>query len=183
MSNPSDEEMKASIEAFQNRKIYSRLTNEIINSTPDDNLCLTVTDTIHEIIGYDDDECEKFQNLTLAQKFILAVWVVEAEVNNGGFDQFYFNSSKQYSDIAVTAFMAIGAPKFAALMEKANQIYLSIKDELDKYDDGTVESFSASYKDNPLNELDTQFYNLYLEEELDKLCVSYIRSHVSEFTK
>ena len=39
------------MEAFFNRPIYSELTEEIINSTPDDVLLQTVFDTLSQIIG------------------------------------------------------------------------------------------------------------------------------------
>lgn len=42
--------------------------------------------------------------------------MVEGEVNNGGFNQFYFNSSGQ---LPTWAFEIIGANKFAELVQKA----------------------------------------------------------------
>jgi hypothetical protein len=45
-----------------------------------------------------------------------------------------------------------------------------------------MESFSESYKDNPLNDLDTEFYELYKSEKIGDLRIKYIRDNITEFT-
>ncbi|WP_330617804.1 DMP19 family protein [Mobilitalea sibirica] len=68
--------------------------------------------------------------------------------NNGGFNQCYFNSSKQFTKMAVTGFKEIGAEGFAEIMDRANSIYSDIKDELEIYNDGIFKGDKArgSYK-------------------------------------
>ncbi len=127
------------------------------------------------------EEFEAVKDLSVGQRASYAVWLVEAEVNNGGFNQFYHNSSGVFAEMDTEAFRIFGAAKFADLMEKANKLYSSIKPELEKKLDGSMESFSKSYEDNPLNDLDTEFYALYSEENLNKLRIDYIRSHINEF--
>lgn len=103
------------------------------------------------------------------------------EVNNGGFNQFYFNSSRQLADLAQDAFKTIGAIQFADLVGQADSIYHATKKDLKKYNDGTIESFSKSYDQNPLNDLDDRFYKLYKDEPLNQIKVKYIRDNVNEF--
>jgi len=57
--------------------------------------------------------------LTEAELTVLAVEALEREVNNGGFDQFFGNSSRQYAPSVVDAPKRIGCPKTAALAQKA----------------------------------------------------------------
>lgn len=174
--------MESSIEAFQNRPMYTKLTKEIIDSTPDNVLEQLVFDTISQIIGDSgEEELDAVKNLNTGQRAFYSVWLVEAEVNNGGFNQFYENQSGIFAETAVEGFRTFGAIKFADLMERANKLYSSIKLDIKKKLDGSLESFSESYKDNPLNDLDTEFYALYSEENLNELRISYIRSHVNEF--
>ena len=169
-------------EAFQNRPIYKRLTAEILQAVPDDQLEQTVFDNIYEIIGEDyENELQNVQRLTKGQQAIFSTWIVEGEVNNGGFNQFYFNSSGQYANMAVEGFETVGAIKFAHLMKEANKLYASINGDLEKFDDGTLESFSESYNENPLNELDDKFYDLDEAEPLWKSRVRYIRAHIDQF--
>ncbi|HMG93664.1 MAG TPA: DMP19 family protein [Chryseolinea sp.] len=121
------------------------------------------------------------RSLEKGQKAIYVTWILEAEVNNGGFNQFYYNSSGQFADLSGEAFTTIGATKFAKLVNQANLVYDSIKDDLAKNDDGTIESFTKSYEGNPLNDLDTKFYELEKEEHLSELRIKYIRDNIKEF--
>lgn len=182
--DPEMEEMLALAKSVMERPIYQELTREILDSIPDEQLEQTIFDNIYQIIGDDyTNELQNVKKLTKGQQAIFSTWIVEGEVNNGGFNQFYFNSSGQYADMAVAGFAIIGAPKFSALMKEANTIYADIKDNLEEYDDGTLESFSESYNDNPLNALDDRFYDLYKEEPLSEIKAKYIREHIKMFTK
>jgi hypothetical protein len=108
---------------------------------------------------------------------------LEGEVNNGGFNQFYFNSSGQLADFAEDAFITVGAHKLADLVREANLTYDLVKNDLEKYNDGTLESFSKSYEGNPLNDLDDKFYELAEVEPLSNLRIKYIRSNIEEFSE
>ncbi len=58
--------------------------------------------------------------LTEAQKVLLMVYDFEGEVNNGGFNQFYFNSTGDYSHETVEALLKIGAVETAEVVKRAN---------------------------------------------------------------
>jgi len=175
-------EILKSIQQFEDRTIHIKLTKEIIDNTPDDDLVLLIWDNIYERMKESSlNEYDFMKTLSAGQQMIGSLWAVEAEVNNGGFNQFYFNSSGVFAEMAVEGFKLIGAEKFAELMIKANSIYAENKDRLDEFDDGSIESFSKSYTDNPLNDLDDTFYNLYMEENLTDLMVKYIRNNISQF--
>lgn len=177
-----DKQIEESFIAFDNRPIYDKLTKEIIDSVDDNNLVLVVYDNICTFMKPDlHDEYEVVIKLSPGQQAIYSTWWVEAEVNNGGFNQFYFNSSGRFADMAAKGFRLIGAEQHAKLMDEANKIYNENKEKLETYDDGTLESFSESYNDNPLNDLDNKFYNL--EEDFNELRVRYIRSNYQEFTQ
>jgi len=121
------------------------------------------------------------RNLSNGQRAVYVTWIVEAEVNNGGFNQFYYNSSGQLGDLMQDAFKTIGATHFADLAGQAHLVYKGIKEDLEKYNDGTVERFSKSYEGNPLNDFDDKFYKLYESEPLHQIKIKYIRENVSEF--
>jgi hypothetical protein len=182
VDNPTTDDILKSVEAFKNRQIYKELTSEIISKLKDDELEQTIFDNISINIEDDKrDEREIVRSLTPGQRAIYVTWIVEGEVNNGGFNQFYFNSSGQLADLGEDAFKTIGADQFADLMNEANVLYDEIKEDLKKYNDGTMESFSKSYKDNPLNELDSKFYKLDSVAPLRQLKIQYIRKNVKEF--
>ncbi|WP_299892433.1 DMP19 family protein [uncultured Lacinutrix sp.] len=175
--------IEKSIDEFNNRKIYKKLTPEIITNIPDDKLEQAIMDNIDTYFENGEHyTLDKISKLTKGQQAVFSTWWLEAEVNNGGFNQFYFNSSGQYAEMAEIGFKTIGAEKFSGLTLRANNLFTENKERLEEFDDGTMESFSESYKDNPLNDLDTEFYKLYDSENISDLRIKYIRENNKEFT-
>lgn len=60
-----------------------------------------------------------FAGLTEPERVFLCVWSLEAEVNNGGFSQFFENSAGDYASATAAALRSVGAPEMAALVERA----------------------------------------------------------------
>ena len=57
--------------------------------------------------------------LTQEESYVLAVEALEREVNNGGYSQFFSNSSSEWADTIAAALRAIGCPKTADISAKA----------------------------------------------------------------
>ena len=57
--------------------------------------------------------------LSREETWVLAVEGLEREVNNGGYGQFFFNSSNEYAGSIVSALQAIGCPKTADITRQA----------------------------------------------------------------
>ncbi len=180
---PKEEtEMDKILDDWNNRKIYKVLTPEIIESISDDDLEQAVFDNIYENIKNDfDNEFQNIKKLSEGQQSFWSTWILEGEVNNGGFNQFYYNSSGQFAKMAEIGFKTIGAEKYAELTYHANKIFVENKNRLEKFDDGSLESFSESYKDNPLNKLDDEFYELGSKENISELRIKYIRKNAPQF--
>ena len=178
-----DEKIKPSIDDFKNRPIYEKLTIDIIDKTPDDKLLQTVYDNLCEKLP--KDNVKEYQAVLQFSKYkqaIYVIWQLEAEVNNGGFNQFYYNSSRQFADLIPTSLTLVGANKFSNLVERANDIYKKENKKITEHQDGTIKGFSKSYDDNPLNSLDTEFFALYKSEDLYKIQVDFIRKNKKDFT-
>ncbi len=178
----TNEEISQTLDDFMKRPIHKELTIDIIDSTKDDDLIQTVFDNLAEKIGDNyEKEYKIITGLSKERQAIYTIWLVDAEVNNGGFNQFYFNSSGQFAELATGGFKLIGAVKFAELMQKANTIFIKGNKKITEKQDGSLEGFSESYEDNPLNELDSEFYDLYQNEDLNKLQVNFIRNNKDKF--
>lgn len=181
-SNEMDEQIAQSIEAFENRPIYKELTLQRIDSTSDDDLLQVVLDNLYEKQPADyKSEYRSVMTWNKSRQAIYMIWLLEAEVNNGGYNQFYFNSSGQFYKQLPEALRLVGASKFSDLTERANKIFEKENEEIIKHQDGTIEGFSKSYEDNPLNDLDSEFYELYQTENLHQIQVSYIRKNKGDF--
>lgn len=176
-------EIERSIEAFKNRPIYKILTEEIINSTSDDNLLQVVFDNLSEKLPDDfEKEYQTVISWNKSRQAVYMIWVLDAEVNNGGFNQFYFNSSGKFYKHLPEALRLVGARPYAELVEKANQTFENENEKITRHQDGTIEGFSRSYEDNPLNNFDNEFGNLYETEDLNQILIPFIRNNIPEFT-
>ena len=59
------------------------------------------------------------KGLTEEERVILAIEALEREVNNGGYDQFFINSSREYAPIIVDALTRLGCAQAAELTQRA----------------------------------------------------------------
>ncbi len=66
---------------------------------------------------------DNMEKLNDEQKVFYITQALEAEVNNGGFSQFFFNSDGCFGNELVAAFEKIGAMKTAEICKKAVSIY------------------------------------------------------------
>jgi len=60
-----------------------------------------------------------FEGLSEPERVFLCVWNLEAEINNGGFSQFFENSAGDCASATPAALRRVGAPEMAALVERA----------------------------------------------------------------
>lgn len=154
----------------------------MIDTSSDDNLLQIVFDNLSLEMPKDyEKECETVMSWNKSKQAIYMIWVLEAEVNNGGFNQFFFNSSRQYYKHLPEALKFVGANKFADLTERANSIFEKENQKITQHQDGTLEGFSKSYEDNPLNKFDDEFFKLYKTENLLHIQVEFIKKHRTEF--
>jgi hypothetical protein len=59
-------------------------------------------------------------SLSQDELMMVAIWGLEADVNNGGFDQYYLNSYGDFAVPVVGFLRTIGAQNMAQLVEEAN---------------------------------------------------------------
>jgi hypothetical protein len=59
------------------------------------------------------------ESLSEAEQTVLAVEALEREVNNGGYSQFFVNSSREYATTIVESLQRIGCPATATFTQKA----------------------------------------------------------------
>jgi hypothetical protein len=64
-------------------------------------------------------ERDGVQTLTKEERVVLAVEALEREVNNGGYDQFFVNSSREFAATIVGALQRIGCRKTATITQRA----------------------------------------------------------------
>jgi Domain of unknown function (DUF4375) len=122
---------------------------------------------------------EDFEVQSPPQKVFSAIWEVESEVNNGGFAQYFLNSSAESASFLVEALETVGAPKTAAICKRAIEA---------AFPTGLPQSFeairlaAASFPDEvlaALEPLDNDFFSY--PHNLTNLLFSYVSQHPEEF--
>jgi len=182
VSNETKEQITKSFDSFKNRPIHKKLTEQIIDTTSNDRLLQLIFDNLLERQSTDHKkEYETVMSWNKSRQAIYMIWELEGEVNNGGYNQFYFNSSGQFYKHLPNALKFVGANRFADLTQRANVTFEKENPKITQRQDGTIEGLSESYENNPLNKFDDEFFNLYNKEDLQKIQVDFIRKHKIEF--
>lgn len=130
---------------------------------------------ISELCAYGDD----FIKLTGEQKIFFLNQNLEREINNGGFNQFFCNSSGDNAHETILSLQAIGATKTATLLQKAidqfpNKTVPAERDERVEM----VEQIEEMAND-VWEELDEEFFAC--EDDLDALNIEYIKKNKDFF--
>ncbi len=97
-----DYDFSKMMESFNNRKRYNGFTLSDLEKIPNDNIEQAIIDYIHDYVIQDDyeNEYEKVKALSNGMQYVYTTWWLEAEVNNGGFNQYFYNSSGQFAEEA-----------------------------------------------------------------------------------
>ena len=71
------------------------------------------------VLAFEQAIQQKTGPLSTQERYVLAVEALEREVNNGGYSQFFVNSSNEFVGVIVAALHAIGCPKTAGITQEA----------------------------------------------------------------
>ena len=134
---------------------------------------------IQEIVWKKTELYDNYENLNDFEKTFLYVEILEAEVNNGGFDQYFYNSSGDYADETLESLRKIGATKTAKLVESAFKIFPVQPIPKDNEKRREILKSIENQTSEKWNQLEDEFY-LY-EENIGGLVLEYVRQNKSKF--
>ncbi len=124
---------------------------------------------------------EILKTLPLPCQMVIAANALDGEVNNGGFNQYYFNDGHLLPASGADALSAIVADKLADIAARAHIVYLENKDSFANRHDATMQDFADSYENNPLNPFDDEYYKASNTESFGELIAAYIRANIDCF--
>lgn len=131
-----------------------------------------VFDNISKKCEYGDH----IEKLNEHERIIFITQSLEQEVNNGGFSQFFFNSSGDFSNEVADAFVKIGALKTAEICKKALAVFGgAVPADRDERQE-MLESLDG---DEMFDKLDDAFYDY--EDNLEGLNSEYIMKYRDYF--
>lgn len=176
-----DNEIKNSMnDYFQKQEKFKHLKKGELALLPDSDLRTAVMSWIWG--KFNEDWTSQFEIINSLHKpcqDTYACCTVVDEINNGGLNQLFFNSTGQFARMAQEGFRALGIENLSSIMIDAIEIYERNKELLDKYNDGTLENYSESYNENLFDELDERFFEE--EPSFDSFLETYIRKNESVF--
>lgn len=116
-----------------------------------------------------------FDELTWAEKVFRVVWGTIGELDNGGFDQFFFNSSGDTAGFAPEAFSAIGATQVAEIIRAANSLFPAVVPARDLKERRLQLDALDEQKRLNLQRLEKQFYDAAggLQSQLYRFVISH----------
>lgn len=144
-----------------------------------------IDDPVPAIIELDSKLNEKSnygENISLlsdGEKVVLFIENLEREVNNGGFSQFFWNSSGDYAQETLAALKSIGANKTAEIVSKAFSVWpngnipsdrVARQNTLETIEDKSVETW---------NICDDTFYEY--EDDISSLLFIFVKANLNEF--
>jgi hypothetical protein len=139
---------------------------------------LAVAAGVSDAYGFVVDLYERKGNkgLTEAQLHYLALSMLDGEVCNGGFSQFYFNSSGELATDAAKAARAFGAQEVATIIQQANALFGENGPDPDR--DRRMDQLSKIDL-KALDELDTRYYKC--AERLSEILLKYVANNPEAF--
>ena len=168
-----------------------RYKNKVIVETDTTETEITIEDIwkiedewtfVIEMSSYLANKCEygdNMEKLNENQRVLYITQSLEGEVNNGGFSQFFFNSSGDFANEVVSAFEKIGATKTAEICKTAVSIYgESVPLDRDERESLLIDNDEV---DEILNDCDNAFFEY--EDDLTALNYQFIINNKDSFLK
>src|SRR3954453_16304768 len=108
----------------QNQR-FGELTPEILASISADDVADAIVQHVAQRVtaageGHRD---EVIVGLPSGTQAVYTTWLVDAEVNNGGLNQFFFSKNARFAGLALAGYELFGAEEYASVMRAAIATY------------------------------------------------------------
>jgi hypothetical protein len=169
---------------YENRKRYDRFTLAVLETIPDDQLEQALRDFVAARVrtGQPAQIDRDVADLPPGARAFFYLVTLETEVNNGGYNQYFFNPSGRFAARALESLRLIAAEDVARNLEKA----IAVHEEEARdprlsalYAQRTEEAFFETYQYTRLGECDDEFYAL--RPQLHAAILRFIRSTPEQF--
>lgn len=148
---------------------------ELLDAPNSNNSIIELDNFIGEACGYG----EHFERLSPAQRSFYLNQCLEREVNNGGFEQFFGNSSGAHAHETIASLQEIGAKHTAGLLiEAIAEFPGSIVPKDDAARAELIEALTAHSSGN-WNALDQEFFKY--SDDLNELNIAFVKKNRHQF--
>jgi len=133
----------------------------------EEELAISMFEFICQITDYGEDISE----LSQPQKNFYYIQLLEAEINNGGFDQYFFNSAGEFAQETILALGEINAIKTVTILQSAIECFPNKIAPKDRFDRQTAME-EINNREESFDVLDEKFYKY--EDNITVLLSDYI---------
>ena len=167
------------------KKLFDRESNNHSDKKPDIDALVSSPDTNNAIIEIDNYICkhcswgDTLDQLTEPQKNFYFNQNLEREINNGGFNQYFYNSSGDFAHETITSLRAIGAGKTAGILQKAIDQFPGSVVPKDRVKRQEVLEKIEDKANEVWEQLDQAFYKY--EDNLNDLNIEYVKQNRTSF--
>ncbi len=159
------------------RPEYERLTLDLLRSLDGPRLLEVIRD---HIVLTTDGEYDAISKLSPGHQMIHAISQLEAEVNNGGFHQYFWNTRGQFAFMVVEGYRRLRHEQNLRLALKAIESFFGEETEQANFQtdrlDELLEKYQEARENSRLPDLDKEPL-ASCEEEL----IAYAQTHLAEF--
>lgn len=146
--------------------------DDILNLQNEEEIILKIGERVWKKTQYDYNN---FSNLNEIEKTFIYVDILEGQVNNGGFDQFFFNSSGDFTYEVLESYKNIGAYKTAKIINEAIKLFPTVPVSKDTETRRIIMQDLSEEISEKWNQLDDQFYEY--EENIVIYMIDYIKKN------
>ena len=127
----------------------------------------------------DKEDQHGSESLRTPERYLAAIDAMIRQVNNGGWDQFFTDSSGAFAYDLVPALEAVGSSEFKATAHKAVELFGQIPslDEDARFDQ--VERLTEDWELQPWDSCDNEVFGC--TENVETLAIDYAIAHLQEF--
>jgi len=149
--------------------------DSLLNSDDTNSSIIELDNFISKLCDYGDDHSK----LTAPQKLFYFNQNLEKEINNGGFNQYFCNSSGDNAHETILSLKAIGADRTADILQKAIDQFPGKKVQKDRDERNKIVEQIEEVVNEVWDELDQQFYKY--QDDLNTLNIEYVKKHKDLF--
>jgi len=164
---------------------YPELTRRILESISALDFDLAVVDYVSLKVTSDyNRKLEIVSQMSPGIQAVYSTWCVQAEVDDGGLHQFFYNKGVDWAFKALEGYHLLGAHKHAEVMARAIEVHLEEEREQKAQFSGELVSLLEDYcearKLSKLPDLDAQFPATH-DESVIALAFEYMKRHMDQF--
>ena len=169
--------------SLQQRPKWRHITAETLSAIPDNELEIAIFDIVWALpIKSLDESLAALSLLGTGYQTVFTTLQLETEVSNGGFQQYFHNSTRHYFTMAREAYQRLGLTALVQIADAAKAAYdeeLGMLPSQAETPDEQLDEFMSRYEESMVDSETDRFYS---EKEAAKPArTAYIRQHPDQF--